>query len=205
MKRSLGAKPLLFPTPLVIVGSYDDQGRPNAMAAAWAGICCSKPPCITVSLRKATYTYASLMARQAYTAHVTDESHLTASDFLGMASGRDGDKLGTLGLTTVPSELVDAPIIQEYPLVLECKVVHVHDLGLHTMFVGEVQDIKADPHVVDEKGHPLVDMLKPLAFLPEARTYHGMGPVLGRAFDAGKLHLPKDFDAGKLHMPKKAD
>ena len=191
MKRSLGAKPLLFPTPVLVVGTYDDQGRPNAMTAAWGGICCSKPPCVTVSLRKATYTYASLMARKAYTLHVTDEPHLTASDFLGMASGRDGDKLGTLGLTTVRSELVDAPIIQEYPLVLECTIVHVHDLGLHTMFVGEVQDIKADARVLDEKGHLLLDALKPLAFMPEVRTYHGMGPALGRAFDAGKLHMPK--------------
>ncbi|GAB7080473.1 flavin reductase family protein [Megalodesulfovibrio paquesii] len=203
MKISLGPKPMLFPTPLVMIGSYDEQGRPNAMAAAWAGICCSKPPCVTVSLRKATYTYGNLMARKAYTMHVTDETHMTQSDYMGMISGRDTDKFEALGLTTARSELVDAPILQEYPLVLECKVVHVHELGLHTMFVGEVLDIKADPRILDEKNHPVVEQLRPLAFMPEVRTYHGMGPALGRAFNVGKVHLPEKFDPDTLHTPEK--
>ncbi len=193
MKRSLGPRTLLLPTPVIVVGTYDDKGQANAMTAAWGGICCSKPPCVTVSLRKATYSYGAIMARKAYTLHITDEALMRQADFLGMASGRDGDKLETLDLAHTKSEVVDAPIIDAFPLVLECKVVHVQELGLHTMFVGEVLDVKADERVLNEKNHLVMESLQPIAFIPEVRTYHGLGPALGRAFDAGKSCKPEMF------------
>lgn len=195
MKRSLGAHPLLQPAPVLIVGTYDQAGQANAMNAAWGGICCSKPVCVTISLRKATYSYGNIMARNAYTIHITTEELLVPADYLGMASGRDGDKLAHLGLTHSKSELVDAPIIQEFPLVLECEVVHVHELGLHTMFVGEVKDVKADESVLDEQGRLMLEALKPVAFSPAVRTYHGLTPPLARAFDAGKACMPESRKA----------
>ena len=122
MKRSLGAKTLIYPTPTWIVGSYDKQGKPNGMTAAWGGICCSDPPCVAVSLRKATYSYGSLVNRQAFTISVPSQSQVKVADYFGLVSGRDTDKFAATGLTPVRSDLVDAPYVAEFPLVLECKI-----------------------------------------------------------------------------------
>src|SRR4030066_2352802 len=124
MKKSMGAKTLVFPTPVWVVGTYDQAGKPNMMTVAWGGICCSMPPCIAVSLRKATYTYGSLMERKAFTVNVPSEDYVKEADYIGLASGRDVDKFAATGLTAVKSDLVDAPYVKEFPLILECKVIH---------------------------------------------------------------------------------
>jgi flavin reductase (DIM6/NTAB) family NADH-FMN oxidoreductase RutF len=185
MKRSLGARTLAFTTPVWVIGTYDEEGRPNAMTASWAGICCSRPPCVNVSLRKATYTFECLTHRKAFTVSVPSQKHVKEVDFLGLASGRKTEKLAVAGLTAVRSELVDAPYIAEFPLVLECKLVHSHELGLHTMFVGEILDVKADEAVLSAEGLPEVERVAPFVFGPELRVYHGVGQKLGKAFSMG--------------------
>src|SRR5574340_945900 len=122
------------------------------MTAAWASICCSKPPAIGVSLRKATYSYGNIVARQAFTISVPSEAHVREADYLGMATGREVNKFAAARLTAVASTLVDAPYVKEFPLVLECKVIHTLEIGLHTLFIGEILDAKADPHVLGETG-----------------------------------------------------
>ena len=186
MKKSLGAQTLVFPTPTWIVGTYDKDNRPNAMTAAWGGICCSDPPCIAVSLRKATYSYGSLMERRAFTVSVPSESHVKEADYFGLVSGRDTDKFSATGLTPVRSELVDAPYVEEFPMVLECKVLHVFELGLHTQFVGEIMDVKVDEAVLGREGHPEIEKVRPILFSPGDRMYHGVGGSLGHAFAIGK-------------------
>ena len=186
MKKSLGAQTLAFPTPVWVVGTYDKQGKPNAMTVAWGGICCSKPPCIAVSLRKATYSYANIVERGAFTVSVPSDDYAKEVDYLGIASGRAADKFAAAGLTPVKSDLVDAPYVDQFPLVLECKLAHVIELGLHTQFVGEILDVKADQNVLDEKGRPDVEKARPFLFAPGTRTYHGVGDHLGQAFSIGK-------------------
>ena len=88
MKKSFGAQTMAFPNPVWCIGSYDAQDRPNLMTVAWGGICCSKPPAVTISLRKATYTYGNLMARKAYTVNVPSVKYVTAADYVGIASGK---------------------------------------------------------------------------------------------------------------------
>ena len=148
MKASLGPKTLLYPTPVLAVGTYDKNGRPNIMIAAWAGICCSQPPCLAVSLRKATYSYGNIVGRKSFTVSIPSESHLRQADYAGLVSGSTTDKFAATKLTPLKSKLVDAPFVKEFPLVLECKLLHVLDLGLHTQFVGEVLDVKADEEVL---------------------------------------------------------
>jgi len=185
-KRSLGAKTLVYPTPTWVVGTYDRQGKANGMTAAWGGICCSDPPCVAVSLRKATYSYGNLMERKAFTISVPSQNQMKLADFFGLTSGRDIDKFAATGLTAVRSELVDAPYVQEFAMILECQVVHVFELGLHTQFVGKILDVKADEAVLDASGSP--DMLKvlPLIFAPGNRAYYGVSALLGQAFAVGK-------------------
>ncbi len=186
MKRSIGAKTLIYPTPTWIVGSYDAQDRPNGMVAAWGGICCSDPPCVAVSLRKATYSYGSLVARKAFTVSVPSQSQVKEADYFGLVSGRETDKFADTGLTPVHSALVDAPYVEECPLVLECKVLHVFDLGLHTQFVGQILDVKADEAALDQSGMPDILKVLPIIFSPGNRVYYGVGESLGHAFAIGK-------------------
>ncbi len=186
MKKSLGTQTLAYPTPTWIVGSYDPDGRPNGMTAAWGGICNSKPPSVAVSLRKATYSYAHLVARRAFTINVPTESQVKQADYFGLASGRDTDKFAASGLTPVRSELVDAPYVDECLLVLECKVVQVLELGLHTLFVGEIVDVKADESILNDSGVPDAEKLKPIVFAPGTQRYYGLGACLGQAFAIGK-------------------
>jgi len=186
MKRSLGAKVLASPTPVWVVGTYDREGKPNVMAAAWAGICCSSPPCVTVSLRKATYSYDAILERKAFTISIPSEHHAVDADYFGIASGRDVNKFEATRLTAVRSEFVNAPYVGEFPLVLECSLLQVHEIDLHTMFIGEIKDVKADESVLG--AHGLLDILKvkPFIFDPGSKTYYRVGEPVGRAFSIGK-------------------
>jgi flavin reductase (DIM6/NTAB) family NADH-FMN oxidoreductase RutF len=186
MKKSLGAKAMVYPTPVFAVGTYDKEGKPNVMTAAWAGICCSMPPCIYVSLRKATYTYGNILERKAFTVSIPSENHLKEADYFGIASGRDADKFKATGLTPVGSDIVDAPYVKEFPFVLECKLLRHIEIGLHTEFIGEIQDVKADESVLGDGGIPDIEKLRPMMFSPEGRKYHGVGRFLGIAFSAGR-------------------
>ncbi|MEJ2367091.1 MAG: flavin reductase family protein [Acidobacteriota bacterium] len=186
MKTSLGPKPLAFTTPVWVVGSYDAGGNPNGMTASWAGICCSSPPCINVSLRKATYSFEGLMTRRAFTISVPSEKFLREADYFGIASGRNTNKFEDTGLTPVKAGKVDAPYVEEFPLVLECRVIHTLEIGLHTLFVGEILDIKAETDVLNAEGVPDIEKVRPFVYSPELRCYHGLGGEIGKAYDAGR-------------------
>jgi flavin reductase (DIM6/NTAB) family NADH-FMN oxidoreductase RutF len=185
-KTSLGAKTIVYPTPVLVVGTYDPEGRPNIMTAAWGGICCSVPPSVNVSLRKATYSYHSIVHRKAFTVSIPSESQVREADYCGIASGRKEDKFARLGLTAVCSDLVDAPYVQEFPLVLECRLTHTAELGLHTLFAGEIMDVKIDEDVLGPNRLPDLSKLRPLVFAPELRQYFGIGAAVGKAFSIGK-------------------
>lgn len=186
MKRSVGAKTLLFPTPVLMVGTYDQAGKPNLMNAAWGGICCSQPPAVSVSLRSATYSHACIIERKAFTVGIACESRMAEADYVGIVSGRDVDKFAITGLTPVRSELVDAPYAAEFPVVLECRLLHIVEIGLHTQFVGEIVDVKADIDVFGDDGQLDIMKIKPLLYDTSHKGYHGVGPLLGKAFSVGK-------------------
>ena len=186
MKKSFGPKPLVFPAPVWCVGTYDKNDKPNIMTAAWGGICCSSPPCMTVSLRKATYSYHCILERSAYTINVPSEKYAKEADYVGMVSGKNMNKFEKTGLTAVKSDLVDAPYVKEFPMIIECKLIHHYEIGLHTHFVGEIMDVKVDEESLDDTGQPDIEKIRPIVFSPEARKYHGIGAFIGQAFDIGK-------------------
>lgn len=186
MKQSIGAKTLAMPCPVWLVGTYDAAGKANFMTVAWGGICCSQPPCVTVSLRKATHSYAAIEARKAFTVSIPSETEVAQADFGGIASGRDTDKFAACGWTAVRSDLVDAPFIAEAPLVVECRLVQSVELGLHTQFVGEIVDVKAEEAVLGAKGYPDITKVKPFVWDSAHRRYFGLGAPLGTAWEIGK-------------------
>lgn len=115
MKLSLGARAMLYPTPVVVVGSYDSAGRPNAMTAAWAGVACSQPPCVAVSIRRSRYSHTSILERGAFTLNLASEDQARQVDCLGIASGVTGGKLAAAGLTAIRSTSGDGPGVGESP------------------------------------------------------------------------------------------
>ena len=185
MKKSVGAKTIVFPTPAFIVGSYDKEDKPNLMNAAWGGICCSKPPCVAVALREATYSFTNIMERMAFTVNIASEEMAMKADYCGMVSGKDVNKFESAGLTPVKSDLVEAPYIKEFPMALECRVIKTVDIGLHTQFIGEIMDIKCEEEMLNEDGLPDIKKIKPLIFDPAARNYYSVGPFVGEAFKMG--------------------
>jgi flavin reductase (DIM6/NTAB) family NADH-FMN oxidoreductase RutF len=186
VKKSLGAKTLVYPTPVFVVGTYDASGKPNVMTASWGGICCSQPPCVAVSLRKATYSYGNIVARKAFTISIPSEDQVKQADYIGLVSGRSVDKFAATTLTPVRSELVDAPYVQEFGMVLECKLAHTFELGLHTQFVGEIMDVKVDESAVSSSGLADIKQIRPLVFTPDTQSYYGIGSFIGRAFSIGQ-------------------
>ena len=181
MKQSLGAKTLAIPTPVWLVGTYDKTGKANIMAAAWGGICSSRPPCIQVSLRAATYTHGNIKERGAFTVNIPSESQWKEADYAGIVSGRDTDKIKDLHWSTKKSALVDAPIVEECGVIIECRLKETVELGLHTMFVGEIIDVKADEAMIVD-GKLSIDKVKPIIFSTGGDGYFSVGEKIADAF-----------------------
>jgi flavin reductase (DIM6/NTAB) family NADH-FMN oxidoreductase RutF len=190
---SLGANTIAPVTPVWVVGTFDGAGKPNVMTAAWAGICCSQPPCVYISLRKATSTYDNIMARKAFTISFPSEDYVKEADYFGIASGHDSDKFQATNLTPVKSDLVDAPYVKEFPLVLECKTIKVVEIGLHTEFIGEILDVKASEDVLGENSRPDVAKMKPLVWSIANMSYRKVGEHIGDSFSDGKQFRKKPY------------
>lgn len=126
------------------------------------------------------------MERKAFTINVPNEKHARQIDYFGLVSGKNEDKFKESGLTPIKSDLVDAPYIKEFPLVLECKLIKTVELGLHTQFIGEIMDVKADESVLDDGG--LLDLKKvlPLIYSIGTASYYGIGQYIGKAHSMGK-------------------
>jgi flavin reductase (DIM6/NTAB) family NADH-FMN oxidoreductase RutF len=189
MKRSLGPLALGLPAPVWVIGSYGADGRPNIMTASWCGICCSEPPCAAVSIRKTRQSHTNIMQNRAFTINIPPRQHLVETDYLGIVSGKKVDKFAVAGLTAVRSEIVHAPLVEEFPLTLECRVLQVLDLGSHTQFIGEILDVKADGVVLDGNGRPVAWKLSPLISSAGDRAYYSLGEYLGQACQPGTVLL----------------
>jgi flavin reductase (DIM6/NTAB) family NADH-FMN oxidoreductase RutF len=186
MKKSFGAKTLTFPTPVWLIGTYDQNGKPNAATIAWGGVCGSKPPCMAVSLRSATYTHGNIMERKAFTINVPSAAQVEIADYCGIVSGRNVDKFRAAKITAVKSEKVDAPYINEFLMILECKLIDSVEIGIHTHFIGEIIDVKVDESMLGQEGQPDILKINPVIYGPEIQSYYGVGKYLGKAFSLGK-------------------
>ena len=183
---SLGPQAFLSPAPVLLVGTYDEAGQPNIMTAAWGGLCCSQPPCLSVSLRRSSWTCRSLQQKQAFTVSIPSRNMVGQADFAGLVSGRQEEKFKTLGLTPRAGEHVDAPIVAECPVVLELLLRHSLELGSHIQFVGEIMDVKVNRNCLTPEGLPDPARIDALSFAPLTKEYYAVGEFVARAFAVGK-------------------
>jgi flavin reductase (DIM6/NTAB) family NADH-FMN oxidoreductase RutF len=186
MKKSMGAKTLVFPSPVWCIGTYDKNGKPNVATVAWGGVCCSEPPCIAISLRKATYTFGNILEKKAFTVSVASDKYVKEADYFGIESGRNADKFKIANLTPVKSDIIDAPYISEFPMILECRLIHNFEIGLHTQFIGQILDVKIDDDKLTEDNKTDMELIRPIVFSALVRKYHSIGKFIGKAFDIGK-------------------
>ena len=187
MKLSLPGQTILLPSPVLIIGTYGPDGRPNIMNAAWGGIASSNPPCISVSLREATLSYHNIKETSAFTVNIPSEKYFKEADFVGMVSGREHDKFKETGLTPEKSKLVNAPIVKEFPYTLECRLIKQNDLGSHTMFIGEIVGMEADDEVLSPHKLPDIEKVRPMLWGSfGSPAYYTIGDRLGDAFTVGK-------------------
>jgi flavin reductase (DIM6/NTAB) family NADH-FMN oxidoreductase RutF len=186
MKLYLPPQTILLPSPVLIIGTYGPDGQPNIMNAAWGGIASSKPPCISVSLREATLTHHNIKLTEAFTVNIPSEKFYREADFVGLVSGRNRDKFKETGLTPEKSNLVNAPIVMEFPYTLECKLVRQVDLGLHTMFIGEIVGMVADSEILSPNQLPDIEKVRPMLYGSFGSSwYYNIGIKLGKAFSVG--------------------
>ena len=195
MKISLGVKAELYPKPALVIGSYDQAGKPNMMTAAWIGICNSNPLSIAVSMRPATYSYGNVTDMKAFTVNIPSSELAKYVDYAGRFSGKDVDKFKETGLTPVKAEFVNAPYIKEFPIVIECEVTAMHDLGSHRQFIGKVMDVKADVAILNAKGNVDVRLLNPLIYA--GGNYYETGRFIAKVGESlnkidGQPFVPND-------------
>ncbi len=182
MRKDFGAKAILFPMPVLIIGTYNEDGTPNAMNAAWGGI--ADDTKISICLSPSHKTVANLKNKKAFTVQVADAKHLAACDYVGIASGnKTADKFAKAGFHATKSSKVDAPLIDELPFALECEVISYDDATCRLL--GEIVNVTADESVLTD-GKIDIAKLNPLVFNPVAHTYHTIGAAAGNAFSDGK-------------------
>jgi flavin reductase (DIM6/NTAB) family NADH-FMN oxidoreductase RutF len=191
MKVNLPGQTILLPSPVLIVGTYDGDGKPNMMNAAWGGIVCSNPPCISVSMREATLSFHNIKKSEAFTVNIPSEKYLVEADYVGVVSGKDCNKFEDAKLTPKKSQLVNAPLVLEFPYALECKLIKQVELGSHTMFIGQIIGMVADDDVLNPNQLPDIEKVRPLLFGSFGNmAYYSIGDNLGKAFSTG-LKLKK--------------
>ena len=182
MKKNFGKKNWMFPMPVLMIGTYNEDGTPNMMTAAWGGITLEDE--ITICIDTAHRTWANISARKAFTVAFGTADTVRVCDYLGIVSGNDApDKVAKSGLTASKSEFVDAPVFAEFPLVLECELVSMNESNCNV--VGRILNCAVDESALTD-GNPDAAKMKPICYDPCAHAYRIMGEKVAKAFSCGK-------------------
>lgn len=182
MRKNFGQQTWLYPMPVLIVAAYDEKGNANAMNAAWGGIYDYKQ--IMICLDESHKTTKNIRATKAFTVSIADVSHVKECDYLGIVSGNSvSDKIAKAGFTVEKSSFVDAPIIKELPMTLECKLIKFNEDG---NIIGEIVNVSADEKILNEKGNVDPEKLQALSYDSVNHTYLKISGIAGKAFSDGK-------------------
>lgn len=168
---------MLYPLPVVMVTVADEEGQDNIITVAWAGTVCTNPPMVSISVRPERYSYAMLRDTKEFVINLTTEKLVRATDYCGVKSGREVDKFKETGLTREKASHVGAPMIQESPVCIECRVREIQELGSHSTFVADVLAVHVDEKYMDEKGKFDLALSNPIVY--SHGEYYGLGKKLG--------------------------
>ena len=182
MRKNFGAKPFTYPQPVFIIATYGEDGTPDAMNAAWGGI--SEQNQLSICLTPSHKTVKNILARKAFTVSLADEAHVVECDYFGIASGNKvANKIEKAGMTVTKSEFVDAPVINELPMCVECKFVSFDEETC--IMKGEIINVSADERILGENGKIDPAKLRAISFDPVNNAYLLVGEKVGNAFKDG--------------------
>ena len=182
MRKNLKAKAYIYPLPVLIVGTYDENGVPNAMNAAWGTVCDTAQ--VSICLSAGHKTVKNLLKTKAFTMAIADAKNVLPADYVGIVSANNvPDKLTKAGWNVTKSEFVNAPIIEELPLVLECKLVS-YDTDTE-ICIGEVVNVSVDESILDGKGNIDLTKFEPICYDCDGHGYYKLGEKVGQAFSDG--------------------
>lgn len=183
-KVLLGPATLVLPTPAFLIGASVD-GKPNFMAAAWSGVVNSDPPMISVAIRPSRYTHRGISQNSAFSVNVPSVALTRETDYCGIRSGSKVDKVAVCRFKVFYGKLDTAPLIEQCPINLECRVVQTLELGSHTLFIGRVEETHLSEDCLTD-GKPDIDKIRPMIYAPEPfRKYLAFGEVIGQGFRVG--------------------
>ena len=181
MKKNFGVKNWMFPMPVLMIGTYNEDGTPDMMNAAWGGITLENE--ITICIDTAHRTWANIAKRKAFTVAFGTADTVVPCDYLGIVSGNDvSDKVAKAGFTAKKSEFVDAPVMAELPLVLECELVSMNEANCNV--VGRIVNCAVEESALTD-GKPDAAKMKPICFDTCQHVYRLMGDVVAKAFSCG--------------------
>jgi flavin reductase (DIM6/NTAB) family NADH-FMN oxidoreductase RutF len=181
-KISIGAKPLLYPMPTVLVGS-NVKGKPNYMAVAWSGVVNMVPAMVSVAINHSRYTLKGIIENKTFSINIPSSKQMIETDYCGIVSGSKADKSAIF--ESFYGKLKTAPMIKNCPLNIECRVNRMIDLGSHELLVGEIVDIMVDVDCT-HNGVPDIKKIDPIIFAFPQMDYFQVGKHIGKAFDSGK-------------------
>ena len=181
MRKDFGVRTWMYPLPVLIIGTYGEDGTPDAMNAAWGGIYDEDQ--VVLCLSPDHRTTQNIRARGAFTVSFADAAHVAACDYVGIVSGNEEpDKLKKAGFTVTRSAFVDAPILNELPMALECRLVKFNENG---NVIGQIVNVSADESVLGSDGKPDPAKMKVISFDPVGTSYYVLGERVGNAFSDG--------------------
>ena len=183
MRKNFGPNTYLYPQPVLIIGTYNEDGTANAMNVAWGGIC--GRPRLAINIGFGHQSSDNIKRTGAFTVHIADEAHMEEADYFGLVSGRDEDKIVKAGMHAEKSEFVDAPVITEFPIALECKVAEIQDAGGIMRVVGDIVNVSIDESVLGDDGMLDFDKLNAISFDPMKHAYLKLGGKVGNAYSDG--------------------
>lgn len=188
MRKNFGKQTWLYPMPVFIIATYDENGMADAMNAAWGGI--FDTGYIGICLSSSHKTTKNILKRKAFTVNIADAEHILSEDYVGIVSANtEPNKFEKSGFTSVKSSFVDAPLINELSMALECEYVKTVD---DCLVIGKIINVSADEKVLDDNGKIDPSKLRPITFDPVNHTYIVLGDVVGKAFEDGKK-ISKSF------------
>lgn len=175
------------PLPVLMIGTYDEEGNANVMNIAWGGQCGPKHIAINIGLPEVEKkTLKNIKAKKEFTVSYATKDTMAISDYFGLFSGNNINKIEEAEVTVLKAENVDAPLIAEYPLTAECKVLEMNENDIGEMhIIAEIVNVSADESILDDDGNVSMDKLQPIAYDSIEKTYRLVGEIVGKAFEDG--------------------
>ena len=184
-KALLGPRTLIYPMLTLLIGANVD-GKPNFMTAAWSGIASGEPPMVSVAVQHSRHTHGGIIQNGTFSVNLPSTDMVRETDYCGIKHGSKVDKAEVCQFTVFYGKLMNAPLIEQCPVNLECRVMHVLDLGSHSLFVGKIEETYVSENCLTD-GEPDVDKIKPFVYVTTPATrYQALGQVIAKAYSIGR-------------------